>query len=288
MSVGMMNWDQASSPSYGSGTLAALRLAGFLAMILVMTPAHLLCLVLWPRGRYRLPIVFHRLLLKLIGFRLRTHGAMATAAPVFFVANHTSYLDIPVLGALIPASFVAKADVAAWPLFGFLARLQGTVFIERRSHRAGQQRDQLIGHLAEGRSLILFPEGTSSDGQTVLPFKSSLFGAIETAAADIDVIVQPVSVACTALDGLPLTQNLRPFYAWYGDMTLLPHLWQAFKCGQFTIDVVFHPPLRAKDIPDRKDLAAACHRAVARGVEQCVTGRWLPAEAETALLPAPV
>jgi len=77
--------------------------------------------------------------------------------------------------------------------------------------------------------------------------------------------VQPVSVACTALDGLPLTQSLRPFYAWYGDMTLLPHLWQAFKCDGFTVDVVFHPPFRAAAIPDRKELAAAAWEAVASG-----------------------
>jgi lyso-ornithine lipid O-acyltransferase len=280
--------EESSLSSYGSVTLAVLRFTGFFIMIALMVPVHLFYSVLRPKDFYRLPLLFHRNLLKLIGFDVRTHGGVASAAPVFFVANHVSYLDIPVLGAFIPASFVAKAEVAGWPLFGFLAKLQGTVFIERRSARAGQQRDQLTSHLAEGRNLIIFPEGTSSDGQMVLPFKSSLFGAIETAAEDIDILVQPVSVACTALDGLPLTQNLRPFYAWYGDMTLLPHLWQAFKCDRFTIDLVFHPPIRAKELPDRKELAAACQRAVAAGVEQCVTGRWTDKKPEPALIAAPV
>jgi 1-acyl-sn-glycerol-3-phosphate acyltransferase len=282
----MMNWDQAPSASYGSTPLAILRCAGFIILIVSMVPVHLIYSTLFPREHYRLPLLFHRVLLKLIGFRVQVRGTMATRQPVFFVANHVSYLDIPVLGALIPGSFVAKVEVASWPLFGLLAKLQGTVFIERRSTRASEQRDELTNHLANGRNLIVFPEGTSSDGQMVLPFKSSLFGAIENAADTVDITVQPVSVACTALDGLPLTQFLRPFYAWYGDMTLLPHLWQAFKCDRFTIDVVFHPPFRARDVPDRKQLAAACQKAVASGVEHCITGRW-PQE-EPALIAAPV
>lgn len=270
----MTSMDRTLPATYGSLTLAALRFAGFAAMLAVMVPSHLIYSVFRPRDYYRLPVLFHRLLLKLIGFEVRVHGTMTRAPSTFFVSNHTSYLDIPVLGALIPASFVAKAEVASWPLFGFMAKLQNTVFIERRQGRAAQQRDQLTRYLAEGRNLILFPEGTSSEGRHVLPFKSSLFGSIENAAEDIDVMVQPVSVGCTALDGLPLTQNFRDFYAWYGEETLLPHLWQAFKCDRFTIDVVFHSPIRAKDMPHRKELAIACHQAVAHGIEQCVTGRW--------------
>lgn len=283
-----MHWNQASSPSYGSNTLAALRFAGFFVMIILMVPVHVVYILARPRDHYRLPMMFHRTLLKLIGFRVRVHGSMSKAAPVFFVANHASYLDIPVLGALIPAHFVAKSEVATWPLFGLLAKLQGTVFIERRSARAGQQRDQLTDHLAKKHNLIVFPEGTSSDGRGVLNFKSSLFGAIENAAHDFEILVQPLSISCTAIDGLPLTQHLRPFYAWYGDMTLIPHLWQAFKCDRFTIDVVFHEPLRTRDFQDRKKLAAACQKAVALGVEHCITGRWPEPGPSPTLIPAPV
>lgn len=284
----MMNWDTPPAVSYGSRTLAAVRFTSFVLVLLLMMPVHILYSAIRPRDHYRLPLLFHRILLKIIGFEVRTHGHMTTARPTFFVANHTSYLDIPVLGALIPASFVAKAEVASWPLFGLMAKLQNTVFIERRQTRAVQQRDQLSQHIAEGRNLILFPEGTSSDGHRVLPFKSSLFGAIENAAEDIDLFVQPISINCTAIDGLPLTQNLRCFYAWYGDMTLLPHLWQAFKCDRFTVDVVFHPPIRARDVPDRKELALRCQQAVASGVELCVTGRWLTTGPESHLIAAPI
>ena len=284
----MKSWDTPLAPHYGSRSLAALRFTGFLILILLMVPVHIVYKALQPRDHHRLPILFHRTLLKLIGFRVRTHGTMTNAAPVFFVANHVSYLDIPVLGALIPAYFIAKAEVARWPLFGFLAKLQGTVFIERRSNRVREQRDQLTSHLAAGQNLILFPEGTSSDGQMVLPFKSSLFSAIESAAEDIDIVVQPVSIACTAIDGLPITQNLRYIYGWYGDLSLLPHMWQAFKCDRFNIDVIFHPPIHAKDMHDRKQLAVACHDAIARGIEQCVTGRWPGEQVEPTLIPAPI
>jgi lyso-ornithine lipid O-acyltransferase len=284
----MIDWHKPPSPSYGSNTLAALRCAGFLAMLGTATPVYILCKSLWPQKTLQLKMFFYRCLLKLIGFQVRTHGAMNNSAPVFYVANHISYLDIPVLGALLPASFVAKSEVASWPVFGFMARLFDTVFIERRQARAAKQRDTLGEHMAARHNLILFPEGTSTDGQRVLPFKSSLFGAIENAARDIDVSVQPVSVSCTAIDGLPVTQNLRHVYGWYGDLSLIPHLWLAFKCGRFTIDVIFHPPIHAKDMPNRKDLAAACQKAVAHGVEQCVTGRWLAAQTEPALIAAPV
>ena len=282
----MIKEEKPPSPTYGSNTLAGFRCAGFLVMLAAAIPPYLLCRTFWPRRAPHLKVFFYRSLLKLIGFEVRTHGLMATTPPVFFVCNHASYLDIPVLGAVLPASFVAKSEVASWPIFGFMASLFGTVFIERRSVRAVQQRDTLSKHLAERHSLILFPEGTSTDGQMILPFKSSLFGAIESAAADIDLLVQPVSVVCTAIDGLPLTQNLRSFYSWYGDMTLLPHLWQAFKCDRFTIDVIFHHPVRARDTHGRKELAALCEKAVAAGVEQCVTGRWLPAEPEPVMIPA--
>jgi len=189
----MTDWHKAPSLSYGSSTLAALRCVGFFTLLFVMILPHVIYRFLDPRSGYKLPMIFHKILLKLIGFDVRIHGAMPVTGPVLFVCNHTSYLDIPVLGALIPASFVAKAEVASWPLFGFMAKLQNTVFIERRQTRAISQRDQLTRYLADGRNLILFPEGTSTDGRYVLPFKSSLFGAIETAAKDIDVIIQPVS-----------------------------------------------------------------------------------------------
>ncbi len=247
----------------------AVRLTGFLLLILTLMPVQAYYLKR-KKDSYHVSLFLYRTLVRILGMKLRTHGILETSKPVLYVSNHTSYLDIPVLGALIPAPFVAKSEVAGWPFFGFLSKLQRTVFVIRQATRAAEQSDGLRELLQKGQSLILFPEGTSTVGLSVLPFKSSLFSIVQ---GDFPVLVQPVSVTCSGLDGMPMTRDLRPLYAWYGDMTLVPHLWNAFKMGRFTIDIVFHPPVSPKDFSDRKVLSAFCHQQVAKGVEQCLTGR---------------
>jgi len=249
------------------------KATAFLLLVALLIPFALLYRRTVPDQPFKIPLLFHRILLKILGIRLRIIGAPSTATPVLFVANHVSYLDIPVLGAVLPAAFVAKSEVASWPLFGFLSKVQNTVFIERRSTRAAAQRTQLQEHLAKRQSLILFPEGTSSDGMNALPFKSSLFSIVEESAHDIAITIQPVSITCTKLDGYPLLREQRPLYAWYGDMTLPPHLWNVFKNGRFTVDIIFHPPLTAAEAPNRKALAATCQSLIARGIEQSLSGR---------------
>jgi len=250
----------------------AFKIVVFLAMVTMLVPCALLYKWRYPNDALRLPMIFHRHLLRLLNIKVRIYGGPCALAPVFFVSNHSSYLDIPVLGALLPASFVAKAEVARWPLFGFLAKVQNTLFIERRSTRAADQRTKLHDHLVKKHNLILFPEGTSTDGLTVLPFKSSLFGIVENAAEGIEPVVQPISITCTEKDGRPILRRERDEYAWYGDMTLEPHLWAVFQRARFTVEVIFHKPLSPKDFSDRKSLAMACQIEVSRGIEQSLTG----------------
>src|ERR1700730_17936455 len=149
------------------------------------------------------------------------------------------------VGALIRGSCGAKSEVARWPLFGVLAKLQRTVFIERQVHRTAAQRGALASRLAAGDGLILFPEGTSGDGNRVLPFKSALFSAAESAAGDAPVMVQPVSIAYVRLNGVPMGRLYRPFFAWYGDMEMAPHLWTLLGFGIVTVSVEFHAPVLA-------------------------------------------
>jgi 1-acyl-sn-glycerol-3-phosphate acyltransferase len=270
-----MNKAGRSSPDNRAAAVAgALRLAGFMGLILVLTPVHLATMLIPGFDRYAMPQLFHRWLVRLLGFEVRTRGAMSAASATLFVSNHSSYLDVPILGSIIRASFVAKAEVAGWPVIGRLAALQNTVFIERRSSRVAEHRDGMRRRLEAGESLILFPEGTSSDGMRALPFKSSLFSVAENPLPDgRPVTVQPVTILCTELDGLPIGRAWRPCYAWYGDMTFVRHLWRVFCLGHFTVDVIFHPPVTVSAFADRKALALYCHREVAKGVEQCVTGR---------------
>ncbi|MEI7607808.1 MAG: lysophospholipid acyltransferase family protein, partial [Rhodospirillaceae bacterium] len=154
------------------------------------------------------------------------------------------------------------------------AKLQETVFIDRKAKReVAQQGETLVGRLMAGDSLILFPEGTSSDGNRVLPFKTALFAVASQRIDDRPLTVQPVSLTATALDGIPLGRMLRPLYAWYGDMDLGPHLWQFAKLGGVTVAVEFHPPLTVDDAGSRKALADQCYRAVRSGVSRAVAGR---------------
>ena len=189
----------------------------------------------------------------------------AAAFPVLFAVNHISYLDITVLGSLLPVSFIAKREVANWPLFGWLARLQRSVFINRQARSTADQRDSIALRLAANEALILFPEGTSGDGNRVLPFKSALFSVANHGATG-PVTVQPVSIAYTRLDGMPIGRRLRPLFAWYGSMALAPHLWTMLGLGTVEIVVEFHRPTTLAECGSRKLLAGYCHERVTAGM----------------------
>lgn len=260
---------------------AATRLLVYLVFTLVLLPVQIVAVQLGVPLAGRLPVFFHRLCCRILGFTVEVHGVRSQSVPTLFVSNHVSYIDITVLGSLIRGSFIAKAEVGDWPLFGLLAKLQRTVFIERRATRAAAQRVDLTRRLEAGDDLILFPEGTSDDGNTVLPFKSALFAVAETTVNGTPLTVQPVSIAYVALDGMPLGRAFRPRYAYYGDMSLLPHLWEMLGWGVVTVSVTFHDPIDAGAFASRKTLALHCHRVVADGVEAANSGRRRP-------VPAPV
>ena len=265
-----------TSVALGSPVSAVTRLSLYLLLTL---PAMLLQTpILGWRSPLRemLPLWYHRQCCRVLGIGVQRRGRQSRRHPTLYVSNHVSYLDITVLGTLIRGSFVAKAEVRKWPLFGWLARLQRTVFVERQAGRSAGQRDELVSRLAAGDDLILFPEGTSGDGNRVLPFKSALFSVVESWPGPEPLAVQPVSVTYTRLDGLPLGRHLRPFYAWYGDMDLLPHLWQLAGLGRVTVVIDFHPPVTLADIGSRKALAEHCRDQVARGVAEALSGRPRP------------
>ncbi|MCC7272167.1 MAG: 1-acyl-sn-glycerol-3-phosphate acyltransferase [Alphaproteobacteria bacterium] len=238
-------------------------------------PAQAFALVASRRMAKLIPLLYHRACLWVFGMVVERRGLPSRDRPTLFVVNHCSYLDIMVLGSLIGGSFVAKAEVAGWPFFGWLARLQRTVFVERRRRTAAAgQRDEIAGRLEAGDDLILFPEGTSSDGNRILPFKTALFSVAERRIGGRPLTVQPVTIAYVRLDGIPLGHGLRPFYAWYGDMDLAGHIWKAAGLGDCTVSVEFHPPVTIDEYASRKSLAQHCHRVVAHGMARALAGRW--------------
>ncbi len=272
----------------GSCALRLMRVFFYLALTLPLMPVQALLLLHGGRRAASLPVRYHRWCCRILGFRVRSTGIPSKRRPALFVANHVSYTDIMILGSLIPGSFIAKAEVAGWPLFGWLARLQRTVFVDRRMESITRQTAAISERLAAGDALILFAEGTSSDGNRVLPFKSALLGAVECGGAG-PVLVQPVSLAYTRLDGIPIGRFYRPFFAWYGAMELLPHLWRMIGLGRVEVAVEFHPPTTLDACASRKALARYCRARIAGGVASALSGRPQPSpEPPSGALAAPL
>lgn len=241
----------------------------------------------WLSIRLRLPLqksypnVYHRFLTRMIGIRVTVIGTPVQDRGVLMIANHTSYFDILVMSAVARVSFVAKSEVSRWFFFGLMAKLQRTVFVERTKRaRSGESRDLIRRRLIDGDALVLFPEGTSTDGNRVLPFKSSLLGAAETDLGTgpdgqpVYAPVQPVSISYVGLYGMPLGRENRPFYAWYGDMDLLDHLWEAFMTGPLDVIVEFHPPLTIEGGRNRKEIARQAEVLVRDGQFRALRGNW--------------
>lgn len=200
-----------------------------------------------------------RLALKVMGLPLQVTGQPMIQRGAS-VANHCSWLDIFVLNACQSVYFVAKSEVASWPGIGLLAKATGTVFIKRDRSEARAQEAVFAQRLRDGHRLLFFPEGTSTDGSLVIPFKSTLFAAFFNPSLKADLWVQPVSVRYWAPDGA------RGYhFGWWGDMDFAPHLLFLLSHGGGAVRVSFHEPLKISDWPDRKVLARHCEQVVRAG-----------------------
>ncbi len=244
--------------------VAAIRFILFFLWSVLLAPAQALLLLFRNDScAYIIPGLWHRGICRIFGIKVIVEGKPETGKKTMFVSNHLSYLDIPVIGANLKASFVAKKEVAGWPVFGFLARLQQTAFIDRRPQSASSGKNTVYSMLESGKSIILFPEGTSSDGKEVLPFKSSLFSV----AGDMEKnnekrAIQPFTI----IQENTSNQEDRDLYCWYGEMELLPHLWSFAKSRGVTIRLVFHPALETFRFDGRKALCRACFKSVNYGL----------------------
>ena len=247
-----------------------LRFIVFFAFTLALVPLQIL-FVFVPRLRDVIPIFYHRAMLKLLGVRVRVWGAEPVKGALL-VCNHLSWFDIVLIGSIVPVSFVAKKEVKSWPLFGLLAQLQRTVFVNRRPGRhTVATSNQLARRLAAKDRLVLFPEGTSTDGLRVLPFKSSLFASVERQATPVQV--QPMSLAFSDVCNIAMGRRQRQSYAWVGDVSFLPHLLSIFGTSPLTVDIIFHPPLAEADMVDRKSMARASEQMVRNGLDDILCRR---------------
>ena len=198
------------------------------------TATPVLISIQWLLGKAGLPgwgfisCNYYRLLARLLRLHVRVAGAPLRGKPVLFVSNHVSWLDIVAIGSIQPVAFVAKSEVRKWPLVGITAEMQRTVFVDRQKrHQTGDAVSQMVDRLAHGTPVVLFAEGTSSDGNRVLPFRSALLGAVEMAAKHGGaggLTIQPMAIAYTATQGIPMGRQHRPLAAWYGDLDFMPHI----------------------------------------------------------------
>ncbi len=219
------------------------------------------------RAARRFPHDYFRTLARFLGIRIHVTGDPVAGKPALWVSNHVSWLDIVILGAVRPVTFVAKTQVSGWPVFGIMARVGRTLFIDRdRRHATGEARTMMQDRLEDGETVVLFAEGTSSDGNRVLPVKSALIGAAEIKADGSPVPVQPVTVAFTHCHGIPMGRTWRPYFAWFGDVELLPHLWGAARRGPLDVHVTFHDPVTVEQTGGRKPLARHCEAAINGGL----------------------
>jgi len=237
-------------------------------LTLVLLPFQLIAIACGSRLQQRIPRFYHRILCALAGVRIRQVGSRTPDSPVLILANHASWLDICVITAVTPVIFIAKQEVARWPVFGTLAKLQRTVFVDReRRLQTGHATSQIAGRLLNGNAVVLFAEGTSSDGIRILPFKSALVGAVHQALASSthqSIAVQPLSVAYTRFDGLPVGRALRERVAWYGDASLMPHFIRVLSSGAIDVTVSWGEAVDFDLGADRKQIARDAEIAVRR------------------------
>jgi len=242
----------------GGRTRAARRLVAVVIWTLLAIPIQALLLLLPGRAHANFARAYHRTLCWLIGLRIQVVGEACRDRPVLFVSNHSSWLDVLVLGATLDASFVAKHEVGTWPIIRTVARLGRSVFVSRTRTGTRGEADAIRERLRAGDNLILFPEGTTSDGGRVLPFRSAFLSVADSATR-----VQPVSVVFDRLGGLPACRRDRPLFAWYGDTDIFTHFWRLARRSNARATIVLHAPLDPAEWNDRKALAAACAQVVA-------------------------
>lgn len=234
----------------------------FLVVCFVLPPYYVVTKINKPLG-YKYGRFLLRSWLRALGHKATLRGEILDKKPVIYAVNHISYVDILVCGMFLKGRYVAKEEVEGWPLFGKLTTLQGSVYIKRTKTATADGKKMMMKVIEEPDSLILFPEGTTSDGLRVLPFGSSFFDV----AIEADVMVQPITIAYAGCNGMPMPHWIRKMVGWDSPiLELWPHLSKLIEIGNVQVIVTAHPPLNPKDFKSRKELAKASWEAVNNGL----------------------
>jgi len=241
----------------------------FVFMTILLT-----CVIAWACLKLRKPfwrdavmVCGARTVLWFVGVRVKVSGQQSARRPLLIISNHLSYLDILVLGSTSVMRFTPKQEIADWPLFGWLCKLHGAFFVDRRVEQVKNVGDMIHEGLLQGEAICLFPEATTGNGLHLLPFKSSFFSLAEAPINDEAVAVQPVAIAYTHIRNLPIGMTQWPDVAWYGDMDLVPHLWNLLKIAPISVHLKYLEPVTAEQFGGRKGLAAYCQQTIADAIK---------------------
>ena len=237
--------------------LIFLRLIIFLLLTLALLPFQFIIVFFIKNYTYIIPYFYHIICLRIFGIKIKTFGKVSINSPILLISNHASYLDIIILGSLFKTSFIAKKEISKWPLLGILAKLQNTIFIDRRVSSLKNQENQIIKHLNEKKNLVIFPEGTSSDGNRVLPFKSSLFDIFEK-NLNAKILVQTITIVYKKINGIPMNRIERKNITWHSNMDLIPNIFNVLKKLSIEVEVIFNDEFLPSKEYDRKKLALHC------------------------------
>ncbi len=252
-------------------------LAMFFAFTFPLMPLQYFFVRTGSRFARTFPNWYHRQVCRIAGVRLHVDGEIAKANGVLIVSNHISWLDITVLSAIAPVSFVAKREVSTWPFVKWLATLQRSVFVDRdRPSQVGSKANEILNRLEAGDHVVFFAEGTSSDGNSLVPFRTALFAAVKPPGwepAGEQISVQTLAITYTKLYGLPLGRGGRPQVAWYGDMDLASHAWRMLGLGPLDVNIRIGAPVPLDDFPDRKALARYTEEKIRNDVVELLRGR---------------
>lgn len=249
---------------------AVLRLGMLVIFAVIIVPIAAVVKIILPWYWWVLPPFVHRIVCRILGITITCKGQRLKGQPVLFVSNHISWKDIIILGAVIKkASFVSKAEVGSIGFVKKIVDLQKTIYVKReRRTDALKQSSEMTTRIQDGDSLILFPEGTTTRGIHVGPFKSTLFSVAEMIlkGGQPSVTIQPITINFTHIDKLPIQMCERVKVGWIGEESFWPHFMYALRRKSTHVSVEFHRPLRCKDQIDRKILAKTCEDIIRQGL----------------------
>lgn len=252
----------------------------FLPLTLLSLPIQFVLVRFKLAGRQFLPRLFHKTCCWLFGLKVQVLGHPLAQQPTLLVSNHISWMDIIAAGSAANVLFVAKSEIAKWPLIGFLASLQNTIFVDRNRKKDTKRTSaEMASGLAEGGAVLLFAEGGSHSGTHVLPFRSALIGAAQLAMAKAganNVAVQPLTIAYTRVQGLPIGRTERGQIAWSKSKSLWANVLHILGGSKKTVTLAFGAPIMLKSDDDRKKITRQCEHQVRQTLVRLNRGEQVP------------